>query len=51
MDVFSIRLSRPDRDKDIVVKETLAVLETVRPWHARLHGRQVMFCVDNLALL
>jgi hypothetical protein len=49
-DVFSTRLPRRHREKDIVFKEAWAVLFAVRRWTSRLAGRHVTFYVDNSAL-
>jgi hypothetical protein len=50
-DVFSVRLPRRHRTKDIIFKEAYAVLYAVRAWADRLAKRHVTFFVDNDALV
>jgi hypothetical protein len=50
-DEFSERVPRKHRDKTILFKEALAVLRCTELWADRMHRHQVVFNVDNQALV
>lgn len=50
-DEFSERIPEKHREKDILFKEGLAVLRCTELWKERMHRKQVVFHVDNQALV